>query len=322
MNLMQKNYRVFIAGHNGMVGSSLLKAFKKNDYNNILTVGKKELDLTNKNKVDTWFELNRPEVTILAAAKVGGIYANNSYPVDFLLENLKIQNNVIEASWKYGVKRLLFLGSSCIYPKYAKQPILEEELLTSSLEETNQWYALAKISGLKLCEAYRNQYEFDAFSLMPTNLYGPGDNYHQKNSHVIPGLIRRFNSAAESNSGQVICWGTGSAIREFLHVDDFADACLFTLENWSPKNKELNYLNVGTGSSFTIKELAILIAKETNFKGEIVWDKSKPDGTPKKLLESSKIRNLGWKPSIDFNVGIRDTIKDFKINLKTKNIRL
>ena len=322
MNLIQKNYRVFIAGHKGMVGSALLKAFKKNEYNNILTVDKKELDLTNKTKVDTWFELNRPEVTILAAAKVGGIYANNSYPVDFLLENLKIQNNVIEASWKYGVKRLLFLGSSCIYPKYAKQPILEEELLTSSLEETNQWYALAKISGLKLCEAYRNQYEFDAFSLMPTNLYGPGDNYHQTNSHVIPGLIRRFNSAVESNSAQVICWGTGRAIRDFLHVDDFADACLFTLENWSPKNKELNHLNVGTDASFTIKELAMLIAKETNFKGEIVWDKSKPDGTPKKLLESSKIRKLGWKPSIDFNVGIRDTIKDFKINLKNKNIRL
>ena len=258
-----------------------------------MVVDKKDLDLSNKNSVFEWFENFKPDIVIIAAAKVGGIYANNTRAADFILNNLKIQNNLIEASLINKVKRLLFLGSSCIYPKFCDQPIKEEYLLNGYLEKTNEFYAIAKISGLKLCEALRKQYGFDALTLMPTNLYGPGDNYSETNSHVMPALIRKFSEAANNNKKQVICWGTGSPKREFLHVDDLADACLFALLNWDinsnsapkdPNNEPLTFLNVGTGKDISINELANIISEKCGFTGEIVWDDSKPDGTPQKII--------------------------------------
>ena len=260
-------------------------------------------------------------MVVLAAAKVGGIYANETFPADFLLENLKIQTNVIEGAWKAGVRRLLFLGSSCIYPKFAKQPIKEEELMTGSLEPTNEWYAIAKITGIKLCESLRQQYGFDAISLLPTNLYGPGDNYHPKNSHVLPALIRRFHEAKESGAESVICWGTGSPMREFLHVDDLGNACVFALENWSALDKDspkddqgnpLAFLNVGTGVDLKIKELAEKIAAIVGFEGTIEWDSSKPDGTPKKQLDVSQIQALGWSAQTTLAEGLASTVALFQ----------
>ena len=277
--------------------------------------------MLNFEDVKNWFDLKRPDIVIIAAAKVGGIQANDIYSADFILENLKIQNNIIENAWRYGVKKLLFLGSSCIYPKFAKQPISEEELLTSSLETSNQWYAIAKISGIKLCEAFKKQYNFNAISLMPTNLYGPGDNYHPENSHVLASLIRRFCEAKFRNQKEVICWGTGSPLREFLHVDDLASACIFAIEKWdqdssdAPKdinNKPLRFLNVGTGLDISIKELANLIAKIVGFQGEILWDKSKPDGTPKKQLNVNRINEMGWKSQIPLKQGLKETIKIYQ----------
>ena len=259
-------------------------------------------------------KLINPTVVIIAAAKVGGILANSLYPTQFLLDNLKIQNNLIENSWQTGVKRLLFLGSSCIYPKFAHQPINEESLLTGQLEETNQWYGIAKIAGIKLCDALRKQYNFDAISLMPTNLYGPGDNYHPQNSHVMASFIRKFYEASINSSPTVKCWGTGSPLREFLHVDDLGDAVVFALENWDPSSKnapkdennnKLTTLNVGTGKDISIKELALKISNLLNYKGKIIWDKSKPDGTPKKLLNIQKIQSLGWDPKISLSEGIK-----------------
>ena len=281
---------------------------------------RKELDLSDFTSVSAWFKKNKPDVVILAAAKVGGIYANNTYPVDFLLENLKIQNNVIESAWKNDSKRLLFLGSSCIYPKFAEQPIKEEELLKSPLEETNEWYALAKISGLKICQALMNQYGFDAISLMPTNLYGPNDNYDPQNSHVMPGLISKFINAKKKSLDSVTCWGTGQPLREFMHVDDLASAIIFCLEYWCPNDLNaplddngipLTFLNVGTGSDISIKDLSLLIAEISGFNGKILWDTNKPDGTPKKLLNSNKIKSLGWAPSIQLEEGLKDTIEKF-----------
>ena len=324
MKLINKTDRIFVAGHNGMVGKSILRTLNRNGYGNILTVERKKLDLANEREVLDWFKLNKPDIVILAAAKVGGIYANNKYQTEFLLENLKIQNNVISQSWQNEVKRFLFLGSSCIYPKYAKQPIEEEDLLSGSLEQTNQSYAIAKIAGIKLCEALRTQYKFDAISLMPTNLYGPGDNYHPLNSHVLPALIRKFYNAKVKKLKSVQCWGTGSPMREFLHVDDLGEACLFVLEKWDPDNqnspRDLNgnphfFLNVGTGSDISIKELTEIIANQVKFDGEIKWDISKPDGTPKKLLNINKIQTLGWNPKISLVDGIQDTIEDYKKNL-------
>ena len=256
---------------------------------------------------------------VLAAAKVGGIYANTTYPADFLLENLKIQTNVIEGAWKAGVRRLLFLGSSCIYPKFAEQPIKEESLLTGSLEPTNEWYAIAKITGIKLCESLRKQYGFDAISLMPTNLYGPGDNYHPENSHVLPALIRRFHEAKEAGAKSVTCWGTGSPLREFLHVDDLGNACVFALENWSaldqdaPRDNQGNplaFLNIGTGVDLTIKQLAEQIAGVVGFEGTIEWDISKPDGTPKKQMEISRMKRLGWSSRIPLAEGLPAAYRD------------
>ena len=245
-----------------------------------------------------------------------GIHANNTYPADFLLDNLKIQTHVIETAWRFGVRRLLFLGSSCIYPKFTQQPIKEEALLTGPLEPTNQWYAIAKIAGIKLCEALRKQHAFDAISLMPTNLYGPGDNYHPANSHVLPALIRRFHEAAEANAPTVTCWGTGTPLREFLHVDDLGDASVFVLERWQPDLEDPLFLNVGTGVDLTICALAEAVAKATGFRGEIRWDVGKPDGTPKKQLDVSRLTQLGWRAQIDLSDGIKRTVAEFSEKLR------
>ena len=320
------NEKFFIAGSSGMVGSSIHRALLKNGYGRkendgiIFTPKRNNLDLLNDKEVKLWFETNKPTVVIVAAAKVGGILANSTNPYNFLLENLKIQNNIIDSAFKNGVKRLLFLGSSCIYPKLCQQPIKEEYLLSGQLEVTNQWYAIAKIAGIKLCQALRNQYNFDAISLMPTNLYGPNDNYHPDNSHVMPGLINKFVKAKKESLNSVTCWGTGEPLREFMHVDDLASAILYCLEFWSPNDSNapldndgvpLSFLNVGTGSDISIKELSKLIAKFSGFKGEILWDKSKPDGTPKKLLNIDKIKLLGWSPSIKLEDGLKETIENF-----------
>ena len=330
MPLISSEDKIFVAGHRGMVGSSIKRSLKAKGYTNILTVNKKELDLTDQNSVKNWFSNNKPNVVAIAAAKVGGIYANDTYPTDFLLDNLKIQNNLIQNSFEFGVKRLLFLGSSCIYPKFAKQPLKEEYLMTGELETTNEWYAIAKIAGIKLCDAYRIQYDFDAISLMPTNLYGPGDNYHHTNSHVMPALIRKFHTAILENEKKVICWGTGKPLREFLHVNDLGDACVFALEKWNPNNptspkdsrgNPSTFLNVGTGIDITIKALAECIADLVGFKGEIEWDDTKPDGTPKKQLDVSKIKSLGWESKIGLKEGIKNTILEYKEYLKNKKLR-
>ena len=314
--------RIYVAGHRGMAGSTICRALERAGYHNILTASRAELDLINGPEVEAWFAANQPTIVVLAAAKVGGIQANKSYPADFLLENLKIQTNVIETAWRSGVRRLLFLGSSCIYPKFAEQPIKEEALLTGALEPTNEWYAIAKIAGIKLCEALLNQHGFDAISLMPTNLYGPGDNYHPTNSHVLPALIRRFHEAAEANAPSVTCWGTGSPLREFLHVDDLGEACVFALEHWSPMPSEHIYLNVGTGLDLSIRELAEAVASVTGFQGEIHWDTRKPDGTPKKQLDVSRLAALGWRARIPLSEGLASTVGLFREQFKEEKVRL
>ena len=320
--------KILIAGSRGMVGSAINRILTKKGYGNSLYNGKiytptrKELDYLNQNNIYEWFQTNNPDIVIIAAAKVGGIIANATNPADFILENLKIQTNLIETSWKFGVKRLLFLGSSCIYPKFAKQPIREEYLLDGNLEKTNESYAIAKIAGMKLCEALRKQYGFDAISLMPTNLYGTGDNYDPLNSHVMPALIRKFCVASKNSSPTVSCWGSGKVMREFLHVDDLAYAAIFVLEKWDPEKQlfrnddngdQLFFLNVGTGKDISIKDLSEKIARYTNFKGNILWDESKPDGTPRKLLNIERIKGLGWEPKINLDYGIKQTISEFKL---------
>ena len=327
--------KIFIAGANGMVGSAIHRQLKSKGYGDskkggsILTPSRKELNLLSTNDVKEWFYNNKPQIVIDAAAKVGGISANKKYPTEFMLENLKIQNNLIKTSWEEGVKRLLFLGSSCIYPKFSKQPIIEEELLTSSLEPTNEWYAIAKISGIKLCEALRKQYAFDAINLMPTNLYGPGDNYHPQNSHVLPSLIRRFHEAKIKEKKEVVCWGTGSALREFLYVDDLGQSVLFALEEWdpdspiSPRSHDgslLTLLNVGTGIDISIYDLANKVAGIIGFKGKIKWDKSKPDGTPKKLLDVTRINEIGWTARVGLHEGITLTYQHY-LNELNSNLR-
>ena len=319
--LINKDDRFFVAGHRGMAGSAICRALQRSGYENLLTASRDELDLLDLQAVQRWFAENKPTVVVLAAAKVGGIHANNTYPADFLLENLKIQTNVIETAWRSDVKRLLFLGSSCIYPKFAEQPIKEESLLTGALEPTNEWYAIAKIAGIKLCESLRKQYGFDAISLMPTNLYGPGDNYHPENSHVLPALIRRFHEAKESGAESVTCWGTGSPMREFLHVDDLGGACVFALEKWRPDSEQSKFVNAGTGRDLSIKELAHAVAETTDFQGKIVWDQSKPDGTPKKLLDVSRLRKLGWNPAISLSEGLPLAYHDFLEKIKDKKLR-
>ncbi len=305
-----------------MAGRAICRSFKRAGYNQLLTASRSELDLLDGPAVEAWFAKYQPTVVVLAAAKVGGIQANSSYPADFLLENLKIQFHVIETAWRSGVRRWLFLGSSCIYPKFAEQPIKEEALLTGPLEPTNEWYAIAKIAGIKLCEALREQHGFDAISLMPTNLYGPGDNYHPTNSHVLPALIRRFHEAAEANAPSVTCWGTGSPLREFLHVDDLGEACVFALEHWSPASGELTFLNVGTGVDLSIRELAESVAVATGFQGAIEWDCSKPDGTPKKQLDVSRLLTLGWRARISLAEGLKSTVDSFKKSLAENLVRL
>ena len=328
--LISPDLKIFIAGHNGMVGSAIKRNLIKKGYRKLLCPDRKHLDLLNFNQVDDWFKDNRPDIVILAAAKVGGIFANTRFTGDFILENLKIQNNVIENSWKYKVKRFLFLGSSCIYPKLATQPLKEDYLLNGKLEKTNESYAIAKIAGIKLCAALKNQYGFDAISLMPTNLYGQGDNYHPANSHVLPAMISKFYNAKTKGISQVECWGTGSPKREFLFVDDLADAAIFILENISADNETLydnsgnfcGLLNVGFGSDISIKDLAILTSKIIGFDGEITWDISKPDGTPRKLLDVSKLNKLGWSAKTNLEKGIKLTLKSYVEELRTKQIRI
>ena len=314
--------RIFVAGHRGMAGSAICRALQRAGYSNLVTASRAELDLEDGPAVQRWFAEHKPTVVVLAAAKVGGIQANNTYPADFLLDNLKIQTNVIETAWRSGVRRLLFLGSSCIYPKFAEQPIREEALLTGPLEPTNEWYAIAKITGIKLCEALRRQHGFDAISLMPTNLYGPGDNYHPTNSHVLPALIRRFHEPAERGDTSVTCWGSGTPLREFLHVDDLGEACVFALEHWQPGADDQQFLNVGTGVDLTIRELAEAVAAATGFTGEILWDASKPDGTPKKQLDVSRLASLGWRARIPLAEGLRSTATQFREDLNQQLVRV
>jgi GDP-L-fucose synthase len=314
--------RIFVAGHRGMAGSAICRALQRVGYSNLLTASRAELDLLDPQAVQRWFGEHKPTVVVLAAAKVGGIQANSSYPADFLLDNLKIETNVIETAWRSGVRRLLFLGSSCIYPKFAEQPIREEALLTGALEPTNEWYAIAKIAGLKLCAALRCQHGFDAISLMPTNLYGPGDNYHPTNSHVLPALIRRFHEAAERGDAKVTCWGSGTPLREFLHVDDLGEACVFALEQWQPGPDELQHLNVGTGVDLSIRELAQAVAAATGFAGEIHWDSSKPDGTPRKQLDVSRLAALGWRARIPLAEGLASTVAEFRDQFSQQLVRL
>jgi GDP-L-fucose synthase len=310
-SLISPSDRIFIAGHRGMAGSAIVRRLHQGGYDNLLTAARTDLDLLDPIAVRDWFAAYRPEVVVLAAAKVGGILANDSFPADFLLENLKIQNNIIENAWRNGARRLLFLGSSCIYPKLAPQPIHEESLLTGALEPTNEWYAIAKITGIKLCHALRRQHGFDAISLMPTNLYGPGDNYHATNSHVLPALIRRFHEAKQGGAPSVTCWGSGSPRREFLHVDDLADAALFCLEQWQPGADDVQFVNIGTGSDVTIRELATMVAAAVGYAGQIEWDSSKPDGTPRKLLDVSRLASLGWSAQIPLADGLDSTVADF-----------
>ena len=327
MKKISLNEKIFVAGANGMVGSAIVRTLKKYGYGSNLYGGKllipdrNELNLLDLNNLENWFLRNKPTIVVLAAAKVGGIIANSKYPADFLLENLKIQTNVIESAWKFGTRRLLFLGSSCIYPKFCAQPIKEEYLMQSKLEETNEWYAIAKIAGIKLCEALRKQHGFDSICLMPTNLYGPGDNYHPINSHVMASLIAKFSKAKKESKKFVECWGTGKPLREFLHVNDLGDAVLFCLENWDPKDfaapkdsqgRALTHLNVGSGLDLSILQLAEKISEITGFKGEILWDKTKPDGTPKKQLNIDNILSLGWSPKITLDQGLKETIKIYQ----------
>jgi GDP-L-fucose synthase len=320
--LITPSDRIFVAGHRGMAGSAICRALQRAGYRNLLTASRTELDLLDPQAVQHWFAEHQPTVVVLAAAKVGGIQANSTYPADFLLDNLKIETNVIETAWRSGVRRLLFLGSSCIYPKFAEQPIREEALLTGPLEITNAWYSIAKITGIKLCGALRLQYGFDAISLMPANLYGPGDNYHPTNSHVLPALIRRFHEAVEAKAPSVTCWGSGTPLREFLHVDDLGEACIFALENFQPVPEEIQFLNVGTGIDLTTRELAEAVAAATGFLGEIHWDASKPDGTPRKQLDVSRLAEMGWRARISLEEGLRSTVTKFREEISQRLARL
>lgn len=296
---MKKSSKIYIAGHNGMVGSAILRNLKDKGFENFVLKTSKELDLRDSKAVAEFFEKEKPEFVILAAAKVGGIIANNTYRADFLYENLMIQNNVIHEAYKNKVEKLLFLGSSCIYPKLAAQPLKEEYLLTGLLEPTNEPYAIAKIAGIKMCDAYRSQYGCNFISVMPTNLYGPNDNYDLQNSHVLPAMIRKFHEA-KLNGNSVELWGTGTPKREFLHANDMAEACVYLMENYN----EAGLVNIGTGEDLSIKELAEMIKKITKFEGEIIWDSTKPDGTPRKLMDVSKLHALGWKHKIELEEGI------------------
>jgi len=307
---MDSNSRVLIAGAHGMVGSAIVRNLTSKGYKNIIKGVRYFVDFTNQEETKQFFRDKRPEYVFLAAAKVGGIMANNNSKADFLTENLQIQTNIIDTAQRFGVKKLLFLGSSCIYPKFATQPITEDQLMTGPLEPTNDAYALAKIVGLKMCQAYRQQHGFNAISLMPTNLYGPNDNFNLETSHVLPGFISKFHNAKKSNSPYVECWGDGSPMREFLHVDDLAEACYISMQKYD----ESEHINVGTGEDITIKELSQTIADVVGYDGEIKWDTNKPNGTPRKVLNVDKIKALGWEPKIGFREGIEKTYEWYKKN--------
>ena len=304
---MQPDARIYVAGHRGLVGSALSRELERQGFRHRIERTREQLDLLDGAAVDRFFQETRPEYVFLAAAKVGGILANDRQPAGFLYENLQIQNHIIHAAWRSGVRKLLFLGSSCIYPKLAPQPLQEDQLLTGPLEPTNQWYAIAKIAGIKLCQAYRRQHGADFIAAMPTNLYGPNDNYDPENSHVLPALIRRFHEAKQSQAREVVCWGTGKPLREFLHSDDLARACVFLMQHYS----EEQFINVGSGSDISIRELAELVREVTGYPGLIEWDATRPDGTPRKLMDSSRLLALGWRPQIDLPTGIRRAYEDF-----------
>jgi len=305
---MKNDSKIFVAGHRGLVGSAIIRKLKAEKFYNIITKTKAELDLRNQIEVENFFRKEKPEYVFLAAAKVGGIYANDTYSAEFIYDNMMIQNNVIHNAWKYEVEKLLFMGSVCIYPKYAETPVKEESLLTGFLEPTNDAYAIAKISGIKMCQAYHKQYGFKSVSIMPSNLYGPNDNFHPQNGHVIPAMIRKFSD----NSNEVTFWGDGSAYREFLYADDMADACFFLMNNSSTESGEL--VNVGSGEDISIKELAFLVSDIMGYKGKILWDLTKPNGTPKRPLDFSKITNLGWKPKNGLREGLTKTLQWYKEN--------
>lgn len=305
---MELTAKIYIAGHRGMVGSAIMRNLQKQGYSNFITKTSAELDLRNQQAVADFFAKEKPDYVFLAAAKVGGIQANNTFRADFIYENLMIQNNVIHSSYVNGVKKLMFLGSSCIYPKLAPQPLREEYLLSGFLEDTNEPYAIAKIAGIKLCESYKRQYGCNFISVMPTNLYGPNDNYNLNNSHVLPALIRKFHDAKESNSPNVEMWGTGTPMREFLHSDDMADACVYLMNNYSGEK----IVNIGTGVDLTIKDLALLIKKIVGYTGDIKHDLTKPDGTPRKLMDVSYLHSLGWKHKIELEEGIKAVYEDFR----------
>lgn len=305
--MMDKDSKIYVAGHRGLVGSAICRRLEKDGFTSILKRTSAELDLRKQQAVEDFFAVEKPEYVFLAAAKVGGIHANDTYPADFIRDNLQIQTNVIDAAYRHGARKLLFLGSSCIYPKLCPQPIKEEYLLTGPLEPTNEWYAIAKIAGIKMCQAYRKQYGFDAISAMPTNLYGPGDNYHPENSHVIPALIRRFHEAKVGGLSSVTIWGSGTPMREFLHVDDMAGASVFLMKTYSA----FSHVNVGSQVECTIMDVARLVARVVGFNGIINCDFSKPDGTPRKLMDSSLLFSKGWKPQYSLEEGIQDSYRDY-----------
>jgi GDP-L-fucose synthase len=308
---MNKDSKIYVAGHSGMVGSAIWRSLLNRGYTNLVGVRHSSMDLTNQLEVNKFFQTTKPEYVIMAAAKVGGIVANSTYPAEFIYNNLQIQNNLINASYQHGITKLLFLGSSCIYPKFAEQPIKEEYLLTGELESTNQWYALAKIAGIRTCQAYRKQYGCNFISAMPCNLYGTHDNFDLNNSHVLPALIRKFHTAKITNAPHVTCWGTGSPMREFLYVDDLAEACVFLMENYSDES----HINVGYGVDITIKEAVESVCDVVGYEGQVMWDNTKPDGTPRKVMDSSRIKNLGWKPTTTLRDGLEKTYYWFKNNV-------
>jgi GDP-L-fucose synthase len=302
-----KNARIYVAGHRGLVGSAIWRELERQGVQTLIGRRHAELDLLDGNAVRKFYEAEKPDYVFVAAARVGGILANSTKPAQFLFENLQIQNNLIDGAWRTGVRKLLFLGSSCIYPKLAPQPLREDSLLSGPLEPTNEWYAIAKIAGIKMCQAYRRQYGCDFISAMPTNMYGPNDNYDPQGSHVLPALIRRFHEAKSAGTDSVTCWGTGTPLREFLHSDDLGRACVFLMENYS----EEQFINVGSGCEITIRDLAELVKKIVGFKGPIRWDTSKPDGTPRKLMDSSRLFALGWRPQVELAEGIQLAYDDF-----------
>jgi GDP-L-fucose synthase len=300
------NASIYVAGHRGLVGSAIWRELQRLGFTNLIGRTHAELDLLDAGAVRRFYAETKPEFVFVAAAKVGGILANNNHPAQFLYENLQIQNHLIHGAWQAGIKKLLFLGSSCIYPKLAPQPLKEEYLLSGPLEPTNEWYAVAKIAGIKMCQAYRRQYGCDFISAMPTNMYGPNDNYDLQNSHVLPALLRKFHEAKVAGKKEVVCWGTGSPLREFLYADDLARACVFLMQNYS----EEQFINVGCGSDVTIRELSDTVKRVVGFEGNIVWDSTKPDGTPRKLMDSSRLFALGWKPQVGLEQGIRLAYED------------